>query len=166
MKRLLSFILLIAMIFAITSCDKFSKNENSEEKFPNNIQGIELLPSTSNFKDITNNFTFPEAITEAYSSDSGFLFRSVGKGRNSDIVIMVGVDTEGKIIGTKIIFEEELKNFSEKVYAEVEGTSGGYTGQTLDTFSLITIYGSTLTSVGYGNAVKAALEAYVIASGK
>lgn len=125
----------------------------------------EVLPGGANFKNITADFTFPTAVTEAYSADGGFVFRSTGSGRNGEIVIMVGVDTNGKITGTKIITEAESKGYKEKVYAEVEGTSGKYTGQSLEDFSLVSISGSTLTSVGFGDAVKAALQAYVIASG-
>ncbi len=125
----------------------------------------EVLPGGSNFKNITADHTFPEAITEAYSADGGFVFRSIGSGRNGEIVIMVGVSTDGKITGTKIITEAESKGYKEKVYQEVEGTSGKYTGQSLEDFSLVNISGSTMTSVGFGDAVKAALQAYVIASG-
>ena len=125
----------------------------------------EVLPGGSNFKDITADYSFPASVTEAFSADGGFVFRSTGKGRNGDIVIMVGVSTDGKITGSKIISEAESKGYKESVYAAVEGTSGQYTGQSLDTFSTVVVSGSTMTSNGFGDAVKAALQAYVIASG-
>lgn len=125
----------------------------------------EVLPGGKNFKDITADFAFPAAVTEAFSADGGFVFRSTGKGRNGDIVIMVGVDTEGKITGTKVISEGESNGYKEKVYSRVEGTSGEYVGQTLDTYSAIIAAGATLTSNGYADAIKAALQAYAIANG-
>ena len=125
----------------------------------------EVLPGGSNFKDITADFEFPASISEAYSADGGFVFRSTGKGRNGDIVIMVGVNTEGQITGTKIISEAESKGYKEKIYTLVEGVDGQYSGQTLEAFAPIIASGATMTSNGFADAVKAALQAYVIANG-
>lgn len=125
----------------------------------------EVLPGSSGFKDIINDFDFPASITEAYSADIGFVFRSSGSGRNGEIVIMVGVSKDGKITGTKIITEAESKGYKEKVYGIVEGTEGQYTGQTLDGFTPVIAAGATMTSNGFAEAVKTALQAYTIAAG-
>ena len=125
----------------------------------------EVLPGGKNFKDITADFEFPAAITEAFSADGGFVFRSTGKGRNGDIVVMIGVDSEGKVTGTKIISEGESNGYKEKVFTRVEGTDGEYTGMTLDTFAPVVSSGATLTSNGFADAMKAALQAFSIANG-
>lgn len=125
----------------------------------------EVLPGASGFADITADFEFPASITEAHSADIGFVFRSVGKGRNGDIVLMVGVSLDGKITGTKIISEGESKGYKEKVFNITVGTDGGYTGQTLDTFAPVIAAGATMTSNGFADAVKAALQAHAIALG-
>ena len=125
----------------------------------------EVLPGGSNFQKLTLNESYPEAVTEAYSADGGFVFRSVGKGRNGDIVVMIGVNTNGEITGTQIISEGESKGYKEKVFNEVLGTEGKYTGQTLESYSPVLVGGSTMTSNGFAGAVKAALQAYVIANG-
>ena len=125
----------------------------------------EVLPGGSGFDNITANHDLPESVIEAYSADIGFVFRVSGAGRNAAIVVMVGVDTEGKITGTKIISEAESKGYKESVYNRVEGVDGEYTGQTLETFAPVLQSGSTMTSNGFAEAIKAALQAYVIVNG-
>ena len=125
----------------------------------------EVLPGGSNFQKLTLNESYPEAVTEAYSADGGFVFRSVGKGRNGDIVVMIGVNTDGQITGTQIISEGESKGYKEKVFSEVLGTEGKYTGQTLESYSPVLVGGSTMTSNGFAGAIKAALNAYAVANG-
>lgn len=125
----------------------------------------EVLPGASGFTDITADHEFPASVPEAHSADIGFVFRSVGKGRNGEIVLMVGVSLDGKITGTKVISEGESKGYKEKVYNIAVGTEGGYTGMSLDTFSPVIASGATMTSNGFADAVKSALQAYVIALG-
>ena len=125
----------------------------------------EVLPGGSGFDNITANHDLPESVIEAYSADIGFVFRVSGAGRNGAIVVMVGVDAEGKITGTKIISESESKGYKESIYNRVEGVDGEYTGQTLETFAPVLQSGSTMTSNGFADAIKAALQAYVIVNG-
>ena len=125
----------------------------------------EVLPGGSNFAKIELNEKYPASIVEAYSATGGFVFRVNGSGRNGTIVMMIGVDAEGKISGTKIITEAESKGYGDKVYAEIEGTDGKYTGQTLDTLSPVIVGGATMTSNGVAGAIEAALKAYVVANG-
>lgn len=125
----------------------------------------EVLPGGTGFDNITANHDLPESVIEAYSADIGFVFRVSGAGRNGAIVVMVGVDAEGKITGTKIISESESKGYKESVYNRVEGVDGEYTGQTLETFAPVLQSGSTMTSNGFAEAIKTALQAYVIVNG-
>ena len=125
----------------------------------------EVLPGATDFKNITADHELPESVIEAYSADIGFVFRVSGAGRNAAIVVMVGVDTEGKITGTKIISESESKGYKESVYNRVEGVDGEYTGQTLETFAPVLQAGSTMTSNGFAEAIKAALQGYAIVNG-
>ena len=126
---------------------------------------LEVLPDGKNFTPLALDDTYPEAIVEAYSADGGFVFRTVGKGRNGDIVAMVGVDTEGKIVGVQIISNSESAGYREKVFDKVSGTDGEYKGQTLDTFTPFIASGSTMTSNGVADAIKASLQAFEIANG-
>lgn len=125
----------------------------------------EVLPGGTDFKNITADHDLPESIIEAYSANGGFVFRVSGAGRNGAIVLMVGVDTEGKVTGTKVISESESKGYKESVYNRVEGVDGEYTGQTLETFAPVLQAGSTMTSNGFAEAIKAALQGYAIVNG-
>ena len=125
----------------------------------------EVLPDGKNFEKMILNDAYPKAITEAYQADGGFVFRAVGKGRNGDIVVMIGINSEGKLVGTAIISEGESKGYKEKVYNQVLGTSGKYAGQSYETYEPFMASGATMTSSGFADAVKAALQAFEIANG-
>ena len=125
----------------------------------------EVLPGGSNFTEFELDDTYPEAVTKAYRADGGFVFRAVGIGRNGEIDVMVGIDEEGKIVGTQVISESESKGYKEKIFNQVLGTNGKYAGQTYETFEPIVATGATMTSNGFADAIKAALQAYEIANG-
>lgn len=126
---------------------------------------IEVLPEGKNFKEITVDDKYPGAITKAYSADGGFVFQATVTGKSSGLVIMIGVNSEGKIVATKVISSEETKDYAAKVFPLFEGTNGKYRDKTLDGFEAQLVSGATLTSKAYGEAVKAALQAFVIANG-
>ena len=125
----------------------------------------EVLPGGSNFKSLELSDSYPKSVIEAYSADGGFVFRTVGNGRNGDIVVMVGVTADGKIAGTKVITTSETPKYADSVYSEVEGKNGKYNGQDSESFAEVIIAGSTMTSQGFAGAVKAALNAYTVANG-
>ena len=125
----------------------------------------EVLPDGKNFTELTLDDTYPEALTKGYRADGGFVFRAVGMGRNGEIDVMICIDTEGKIVGTQIVSESESKGYKEKLFNQVLGTDGRYAGQTYDSFEPIVATGATMTSNGFADAVKAALQAYEIANG-
>ena len=125
----------------------------------------EVLPDGKNFKDLALTDAFPKAVTKAYTADGGYVFRAVGSGRNGDIVVMVGINTEGKIVGTQVISEGESAGYKEKVYTQVIGTDGKYAGQDYETYEPFIAAGATMTSNGFADAVLAALQAYEIANG-
>ena len=79
-------------------------------------------------------------------------------GYKSGLVIMCGVDADGKIAGVKHISSAETNG--------VEGDlNGKYNNMTIDSFETQLIAGSTLTSKAYAEAVKAALQSAVLAGG-
>lgn len=125
----------------------------------------EVLPGGSDFKALDITEAYPKNISEAYSADGGFVFRAVGNGRNGDIIVMVGISSDGKIAGTKVITTSETPKYADPVYSAVAGEGGKYNGQTSETFAPVIIAGSTMTSDGFANAIKAALNAYIVANG-
>ena len=124
-----------------------------------------VLPDGSNFEEITIDGQYPAVIDMGYKADGGFVFRANVTGKSSGLIIMVGIDESGKIVATKVIAEQETDSYDVKVFPNVEGTDGAYKGMALDSFEPYLVSGATLTSKAYGDAVKAALQAFVIANG-
>ncbi len=126
---------------------------------------LEVLPDGKNFKEIEITSEYPEIITKGYTADGGCVFQMQVTGKSSGLIIMCGVNSEGKVTGTKVIANEETPSYAEKVFPTVEGTNGKYTDMTLDNFEPQLVAGATLTSRAYGEAIKAALQAAILASG-
>lgn len=126
---------------------------------------LEVLPEGKNFKEIEITSEYPEIVTKGYTADGGCVFQMQVTGKSSGLIIMCGVDSEGKVTGTKVIANEETPSYAEKVFPTVEGTNGKYTDMTLDTFEPQLVAGATLTSRAYSEAIKAALQAAILASG-
>lgn len=126
---------------------------------------LEVLPEGKNFKEIEITSEYPEIVTKGYTADGGCVFQMQVTGKSSGLIIMCGVNSEGKVTGTKVIANEETPSYAEKVFPTVEGTNGKYTDMTLDNFEPQLVAGATLTSRAYGEAIKAALQAAILASG-
>ena len=126
---------------------------------------LEVLPDAKGFEEITIDETFPSAIKAGYKADNGYVFQASVTGKSSGLVLMFGINAEGKIVGTKVIAEQETDSYDAKVFPDVEGLTGKYTGMGLDDFAPYLVAGATLTSSAYGDAAKAALQAFAIAGG-
>lgn len=126
---------------------------------------LEVLPEGKNFEEIEITSDYPAIVTAGYKADGGFVFQMNVTGKSAGLVIMCGVDSEGKVVGTKVIANEETPSYAEKVFPEVEGVDGKYKGMALDGFDPYLVSGATLTSSAYGEAIKAALQAATIAAG-
>lgn len=126
---------------------------------------LEVLPEGKNFEEITIDETYPSVINMGYRADGGFVFRASVTGKSSGLVIMCGIDSAGKIVATKVIAEQETDSYDAKVFPFVEGADGKYTGMDITSYEPYLVSGATLTSRAYSEAVKAALQSFVIASG-
>ena len=126
---------------------------------------LEVLPEGKNFKQIEITDEYPDIITSGYKADGGFVFRMTVTGKNPGLVIMCGINSDGKVVGTKVIAEQETDSYDANVFPFVEGTDGKYKDMTLDSFEPHLVSGATLTSRAYGEAIKAALQSFVIANG-
>ena len=124
-----------------------------------------VLPEGKNFKEITLDEKYPSVITKGYSADGGFVFQATVTGKSSGLIILIGIDADGKIVGTKVIAEQETDSYDVNVFPAVEGTNGAYKGMDMDSFTPFLVGGATLTSKAYSEAVKAALQAFTIANG-
>lgn len=124
-----------------------------------------VLPEGKNFEEITLDGSYPASITKGYRADGGFVFQANVTGKSSGLIILIGIDTEGKIVGTKVIADQETDSYDALVFPSLEGTEGSYKGMDLDNFAPYLVTGATLTSKAYGEAVKAALQSFVLANG-
>lgn len=122
---------------------------------------LEVMPDGTNFEelDITT-LGLPEAVTNAYkeTNGKGYVFRVVSTGYKSGMVIMIGINAEGQITGSKCL--ETQDTFGKEPLID-----NSYNGQTLGDFAPNMIAGATMTSNGYRDAVSAALQSFTLASG-
>ncbi len=122
---------------------------------------IEVMPEGGSFEEIDiSTLGLPEAITNAYkeTSGKGYVFRVVSTGYKSGMVIMVGVDSEGKITGSKCLETQDT-------FGKEPQIDNSYNGQSLADFAPNMISGATMTSSGYRDAVSNALQGFTLASG-
>ena len=126
---------------------------------------IVVLPEGKNFEEITLDEKYPAAITKGYKADGGFVFQATVTGKSAGLIVLCGISSDGKIVGTKVIADQETDDYDKNVFPHVEGTDGAYKGMDINTFAPYLVSGATLTSKAYGDAVKAALQAFTIANG-
>lgn len=122
---------------------------------------VEVLPEGSGFKQMELTDSYPAVITAAYSADGGYVFEATVKGFDTGLVIMIGIDGDGRIAGVKHIASKETYGLEGEL-------NGAYIGDTSDSLELIIASGATpgsKTSHAYYEAVKAALDAFTVANG-
>ena len=122
---------------------------------------VEVMPDGTSFEEIDiSTLGLPEAVTNAYkeTNGKGYVFRVVSTGYKSGMVIMIGINAEGQITGSKCL--ETQDTFGKEPLID-----NSYNGQTLGDFAPNMIAGATMTSNGYRDAVSAALQSFTLASG-
>ena len=127
----------------------------------------EILPGCTNVVDITeeNKDNLIGSIVNVYKADNGYIFKANATGKSSGIIIMIGVDSEGKISGTKCTSNAETPGYAKPVFDRTEGEGGVYIGMDNESYEADLVAGSTKTSKAYADAVKSALEIYEIVKG-
>ena len=126
---------------------------------------LEVLPEGKNFEEIEITDSYPTVITAGYKAEGGFVFRASVTGKSSGLVIMCGINSEGKVVATKVIADQETDSYDAKVFPLLEGTDGKYKDMDLTGFEPYLVSGATLTSKAYGEAIKASLQSFIIANG-
>ena len=119
-----------------------------------------VMPNGTGFEELDiSTLGLPESITNAYKEASGgYVFRVVSTGYKPGMTIMVGINAEGQITGSKCI--ETQDTFGKE--PELDNT---YNGQSIADFTPNMIAGATMTSSGYRDAVNTALQSFTLASG-
>ncbi len=120
---------------------------------------LEVLPNGVSFEKI-DTAGLPSEVTAAYKAESGgYVFQMTVTGYKSGLIIMCGLDENGKISGAKYLSSSETLGAENQL-------GDMYIGKDKSDYSSVdTISGATMTSNGYKNAVRAALEAYEILTG-
>ena len=122
---------------------------------------LEVLPNGSSFEKLESLDGLPEAITDAWRAPEGYVFKTNTTGWAPGMIIMIGVDADGKITGSKCLAAEETYGFENKL-------DGEYNGVNFDSLELIIAAGASpnsSTSKGYYAAIQAALQAFVTLGG-
>ncbi|MBQ7291082.1 MAG: FMN-binding protein [Clostridia bacterium] len=126
---------------------------------------LQVLPDGKNFEklDITT-YSLPATVTEAYKAESGgYVLKLETSGYAAGLVIMCGVDAEGKVAGTVILSSGETPSIGGVAADTLAGALVGKDAAGID--GVDTISGATKTTGAYRAAVKDALNAAIILGG-
>ena len=124
---------------------------------------LEVLPSGKNFEELTLTSDYPSVVTKGWRADGGYVFQMEVKGYASGLVIMCGVDSEGKIAGVKHISSNET--FGAETQLNIDYTAKADTLETLEKLPSSSASGAPETTRAYHEAVKAALQSAILAGG-
>lgn len=120
-----------------------------------------VMPEGKGFEQIDiSAYTLPATVTEAYAEESGgVVVKLVTAGYSTGLTIMCGIDSDGNITGAVCLGSSETLGY-EKEYGK---NAIGMNANTIE--NLDTIAGATKTTGGYKNALKDALNSFVILNG-
>ena len=115
----------------------------------------EIMPQGEHFTSIDYD-GLADSITAVYKeSRGGYVFRISTKGYGSGLVILCGIDSNGKLTGVNSTVTNETPS-------KESGIGKKFDGLTVNSYSEIIVSGATKTSVAYSNAVKDSFEAFKI----
>ena len=124
---------------------------------------LEVLPGGSDFKEIEITADYPSIVTKGWVANGGSVFQMEVTGYKSGLVIMCGVDADGKIAGVKHIASNET--FGAEGQLNVDYTAAAPTLDSLTQLPSTSASGAPLTTKAYYDAIKAALQSAILASG-
>ena len=132
-----------------------------------NAGKIEVLPGldVSTMEEIAVDESYPKEVKAISKFDIGYVVETEVKGNASGMLVLVGIENDGKITGVKVIKNGETPSFWASVEPEVTGIDGRYNGKTPETLEPQLISGATNSSNGVYSAVKASVDAFIIAGG-
>ena len=119
-----------------------------------------VYPDGANFVEINKIDSLSDNILSVYTEDGGgYVFQVEVKGYKSGLIVMCGVDPDGKVTGADFVKSNETLS------AEV-GLGNSYIGQSLDSFEPVLTTGATKTTRAYADAINIALESFKILTAK
>ena len=150
----------MAIILAFTNGITAPIIEKNEASAANEALLV-VMPNGEGFEEMDiSSYELPATVTKVFKETSGgYVVQLLTSGYGANMSIMCGVDATGTVTGAVCLGSSETLGY-EKTYGE--GTVGK-TAETID--SVETIAGATLTTTGYRNAVKDALNTAIILGG-
>ncbi len=120
-----------------------------------------VYPDGGDFTQVDiSTFQLPATVTDAYqASNGGYVVKLLTSGYGANMVLMCGIDGNGTVTGATCLSSSETLGY-EKTYGD---SLAGKTVADID--AVETISGATMTTSGYKNAVKDALNATIILGG-
>lgn len=159
-----SICIIAALLMALVNM--FTEPKIADNKKKAEIKSLqEVLPEGTYFDPIELTEAYPSVIKGGYKSDAGFVFKAEVTGYQSGLIIMVGIDNEGKIAGVKHTSTKETFGVENEL-------NDAYTNKhdTVESLEMIlsasASKGAPMTSAAYYKAIDAALEAADLASGR
>ena len=118
-----------------------------------------VLPGAAGFTEIDCDLA-ALGLTGAYKENSGlgYVVTAANKGYAGDVVVTVGMDNDGKIVGISADVGTETSGVGTK--AGADGYLANYVGLTGNCDGVDTISNATFSSVAVKNGVNAALKAF------
>ena len=154
----------VTVILALTNAVTAPIIEANDAKAANAAL-LEVLPDGGSFStaDISA-LTLPATVSEVYSAENGgTVVRISTTGYASGMVLMIGINPDGTVAGTKLIASQETPSIGG---AAAETFSASVVGADITSVDgLDTISGATKTTAAYKNAVRDALNTVIILGG-
>ena len=136
------------------------------ERKANEEARMEVLPEADSFEQVEI-AGVPDSITGVFAASNGagytFSITAEGYGGKNTLKMVVGIDAEGKITGTKVLAQEETPGLGAKIVsdpnfsAQFPGKDASYVS---DIKNIDTISGATRSSNFYRLALTYAFEAF------
>ncbi|MBE6618745.1 MAG: FMN-binding protein [Ruminococcaceae bacterium] len=129
----------------------------------------ELIPEGAGFEEITDldKCKLPQSVTAVYKETSGigYVFKITTKGYSNGLVIMCAVSTEGKVIKTSTLANNETPTIGGDKVVNDKSYTDKYIDTDASTVGAVdTVSGATVTSKAYRSAISDALAAFAVIS--
>lgn len=125
---------------------------------------LEYLPGGSNFQELTITDEYPSTVKKGWKANGGSVFQVEVEGYRPGLVIMIGIDSEGKIV--KVKHTASAETFGAEIQLDKDYTEKQDTIDSLTQLPSASASGAPLTTKAYYEALKAALQAAAIAGGE
>ena len=126
---------------------------------------LEVLPDGGSFESVDiSAYTLPATVSQVYrAANGGYVIKLNTTGYASGMVLMCGIASDGRVVGTKLLASGETPSIGGAAAETFAGTVLGKDIGTID--SVDTISGATKTTTAYRAAIKDALNTVIILGG-